>query len=893
MTQKLKTPPADGDVLKRSLAILALHRRDVVLEVIAKSARDLLRAPKVMSAIPKVLEEIGTASDVERVHLLSVDVADPLDASRIIRHQAWSAPGVVTPAEFTGGLQMTFAQTGLGGWAATLASGTSIVGHSRSFSPSARAFLKVGGIQSTAAVPVVVDGTWWGFIAFDACRSEREWLQPEVDALKILAELIGAAIASRRRQKKLDAANHIIENSPAIIYRLGPAEPFPLMFISQNVRRYGYEAADLLHTPTNWLTLVEGEDDALSKDQIRSVAAGRLPSADIRFRLRRNGGADVWFDGHIAPVRDDAGALIALEGVLSDVTERKKAEQELVMSNVLLATTFESSPDAMLVVDENARIVSFNRRFVEMWQIPEELVVARNDKPILARVAAAVKNESEFVARVSHLYEHPEIESHEELETKDGRFVDRHSAPLHGPDKKYLGRIWFFRDITARKTAEQQLSQLASTDALTGLHNRTAFLERLHLALARVKRSSNPFAILYIDLDGFKDVNDTLGHPAGDRLLQAVSDRLKASVRETDMVARFGGDEFAVLQDDVTDLAGTEALAEKIRKTLAIPYVIDGNDVHTTASIGIVPYQGGLDSAEVMMSRADLALYRAKGEGRNCYRFHASELDQQVLERVTIGHDLHKALERHELELYYQPEVDLRSGRIIGVEALVRWNHPLRGFLLPGTFIPIAESNGTIVPIGQWVLSEACRQIRAWRDEGVTVPTVAVNISVVQFKFATDLDRIVKSALDDNDIAPDALELELTESVLMETTQKHISLLDRLRDIGVHLAIDDFGTGFSSLDYLRTFRVSTLKIANQFVDDVATNPDAAAIVRATIGLAHALGMKVVAEGVNTAAQRAFLLSAGCRFAQGYALGKPMAADHMKDLLLKNAALQPA
>jgi diguanylate cyclase (GGDEF)-like protein len=394
----------------------------------------------------------------------------------------------------------------------------------------------------------------------------------------------------------------------------------------------------------------------------------------------------------------------------------------------------------------------------------------------------------------------------------------------------------------------------------------------------------------YLDLDHFKDVNDTLGHPVGDKLLQAVAERLMSCVRETDMVARFGGDEFAVLQDDIADTINVETLAAKIGEVISARYAIDGNQVHTTASIGIVPYGSDVTGVDAMMMKADLALYRAKNDGRNQFRFHVAELDEQTRERMVIGEELRHAIKRGELELYYQPQVELTSGSIVGLEALIRWNHPKRGMMLPTAFIPIAETTGSLASIGEWVIKDACQQIKIWSELGIAPPIVAVNISGAQFKLASQLDQIVAENLARYNVAAARLELELTESVLFETTQRHNEAFNRLRRIGVRLAIDDFGTGYSSLDYLRSFRVARLKIDQSFIKDVTTSADDAAIVRATIGLAHELDIEVVAEGVETAGQRDFLIAVGCKVAQGYYFGKPVPAAAASELLRRNLHL---
>jgi diguanylate cyclase len=360
--------------------------------------------------------------------------------------------------------------------------------------------------------------------------------------------------------------------------------------------------------------------------------------------------------------------------------------------------------------------------------------------------------------------------------------------------------------------ANAEISKLALRDSLTGLFNRRAFNDSLAAAFAESRRNGRPFAVLYFDLDHFKDVNDTFGHPIGDLLLRQVADRVQSSVRRSDIVARFGGDEFAVLYMG-SDEASTMLLANRIKDLVAQPFDLDGDDVHITASIGIAQYSDGAQSPEALIMQADLALYRAKADGRNGYRFHRAAFDREVLERVSIAEDLRGALERGEMCLHYQPQVELGSGRLIGVEALLRWNHPKRGLLAPSKFVPVAERTGSIGALGEWVIDEACHQMRAWADLGLSPGVVAVNVSGSQFKAGYDMETFVRSVVSKWDIAPAALEIELTESILMEVTRQHSKSLERLREFGVKIATDDFGTGYSSLNYLTNFPISRLKIA--------------------------------------------------------------------------------
>jgi diguanylate cyclase (GGDEF)-like protein/PAS domain S-box-containing protein len=879
--------PGKSEAFAHALNALAAYRRDRVLQAVAAAAKELLRTSDLAVSLPLVGEQIGRATGVDRVHFFIID-GESHDG-RILQHQVWSSPDVPLPDEFKNTVA-PLAEVGLQSWIPRLAQGEIIAGHVRELDAATRPLFERGGVKSVMSVPIFADKRWLGLIGFDDCRCERDWSPAEIDTIETLAELVGAAVERTEQLRRLADANRIVENSSTILYRLGPQPPFPLIYLSQNIERYGYAAKDLLADPAGWPQIIEAEDLPAMTGQIHTLLSGAQVTASAEFRVKKADGSVAWFNGHGTLLRDAGGKVAGIEGILTDITERKRAESEQAFAHTLLSTALENAPDAILVVDAADRIMVSNRHFAELWKIPPELVKAGNDGPVLKAVAAQTADESGFLARVKYLYEHPEIRSHEEIELADGRIVDRRSGSLYDPQRNYLGRVWFFRDITENKLAAERIARLARTDSLTGLPNRAAFLDRLALEFARARRGGKPFAVHYLDLDHFKDVNDTLGHPVGDKLLCAVAERLAQCVRETDLVARFGGDEFAVLQDNVGDLGAMERLATKIGAVLSAPYDLDGNRLSTSASIGIVPYRGDITSIDAMMMKADVALYRAKSDGRNLYRIHIDALDEETRKRVAVGEDLRQAAERKEFELYYQPQVDMASGAIVGLEALVRWNHPTRGRLLPDDFIPIAETTGSIVAIGDWVIGEACRQIARWREALIAPPRVAVNLSGAQFKLASHLDDIVLDSLARHRVAPQSLELELTESVLVETTLRHREALERLRKAGVRLAIDDFGTGYSSLDYLRAFHVSRLKIDRRFIDRVTSSADDRAIANATIGLARALGIEVVAEGVETEAQRDFLLEAGCSLAQGFLFGKPMPAAEIAALLRRH---QPA
>ena len=580
-----------------------------------------------------------------------------------------------------------------------------------------------------------------------------------------------------------------------------------------------------------------------------------------------------------------AGNLVAFEGMLFDVTERKQADEQFNFVNTLFQTAMENSPDGFLVVGTDRQVLTCNRRFLDMWRIPAESRTTNREEVLLQAVSVNLKDPKTFRDTIERLYEHPEQEVQDEIELQDGRIFERHSAALRAKNQQYLGRMFFFRDITKHKQGEREMVRLARTDALTGLANRTTFLDRLGLALAAARRGDSPFAVLYVDLDNFKDVNDSLGHPTGDTLLKIAGQRMAGVVRETDLAARFGGDEFAVLQTDVADPSTAGTLAAKLRAVLAEPFAIDGNVLRVTATVGIALYAPEVKNPAEILAQADRALYYAKEEGRDRYRFHSQELDAIVHERVTMGEELRAGIDRNELELYYQPQVTVATGQVVGVEALVRWNHPRLGLLKPGAFLPAAERTGAIVPLGAWVLDQACRQFRMWRDQGLELPVIAVNVSGSQLKLGLDFCHYVQITLVKWGLSPRDLEFDIPEAVLADAYGANPDILQKLRDLGVRLAIDDFGAEYTSLGRIKAYHVERLKIAPYFINAMTSNDADAGSVRLMIHLAHKLGIEIVAKSVETEQQQAFLLStAEGANAQGFYYSRPLAAAQATDFL---------
>ena len=443
-------------------------------------------------------------------------------------------------------------------------------------------------------------------------------------------------------------------------------------------------------------------------------------------------------------------------------------------------------------------------------------------------------------------------------------------------------------EVAERQQAESRVLHLANHDALTGLPNRRLLHDRLGQALAMAHREHHHVAVLFMDLDRFKTINDSLGHMMGDALLQAVARRLQFTLREGDTVSRLGGDEFVVVLPNLEHPGAAEKVALKLVEALAPPFDLDGQELRVSASIGIsfFPEDGG--DTETLLRNADSAMYHAKEMGRNNYQFFMEQMNVAAAERLRLENDLHRALERGEFELHYQPRISVADGAACGIEALIRWRHPERGLILPDEFIPVAEDTGLIVPIGEWVIQEACRQNMAWCEAGLPRLPVAVNLSPRQFRQSNLVETVVR-ALDRHGCPSELLELEITEGVLMQETADTLQTLEALNKLGVGLAIDDFGIGYSSLSYLKRFPVDCLKIDQSFVRDVTVDPDDAAIVTAIIGLAHSLGLAVVAEGVEDASQLAFIRNAGCDEAQGFHFSRPMPADQIAGWLAGRVA----
>ncbi|WP_235425632.1 two-component system response regulator [Cellvibrio mixtus] len=563
--------------------------------------------------------------------------------------------------------------------------------------------------------------------------------------------------------------------------------------------------------------------------------------------------------------------------VVRDISQRKQQEAELR----LWGKVFEGSNEAILITDAKLRIVLVNKTYEKIMGFTEEEVLGVDT----AKIGAQLHSHGFFRNLVSVLKERGYWQGELVNRRKNGeRFPTWYSISqvlnAEGQPENYIA---IFSDISERKKSRERIDFLAHHDSLTELPNRALLNDRLEMAINTAKRRNEKVGILFIDLDRFKNINDSLGHSAGDQILRQTAGRLTAAVRNDDTVARLGGDEFVVLLPRVRDERSLAEVAIKLREELLKPYTLEDMPLHLSPSIGIAVYPDDGDTTSTLIKNADAAMYLAKEKGRNNYQFYTPILNARTLDRLKLEYDLRSALDQGQFELHYQPQIDVRSKQVYGAEALVRWRHPERGLVPPNHFIPIAEEIGLIIPLGAWVIAEAARQVKQWRATGFSNLVVSVNISALQFHQAGFLNEVQK-ILEQAGTAPNALELELTESMLMSDMEVSIQVLQAFRDLGYRIAIDDFGTGFSCLNYLRRLPVNILKIDQSFVRDMQTDSASLAIVTSIIRLADSLGMETIAEGVETAEESQVLASQGCELMQGYYFSKPLPVQPFEEWL---------
>jgi diguanylate cyclase (GGDEF)-like protein/PAS domain S-box-containing protein len=750
---------------------------------------------------------------------------------------------------------------------------------------------------------------------------------------------LGADVANRQLHDQLEAQKQIeaeLQGSTDRVEALVAASPLAIVVQDKDgvITRWNAAAQRIFgwaEQEAIGMKMLAVPDDKRAEgvDFLERILRGEH-FADVEAVRRRKDGVYISVSLSAAPLHDASGVANGILLFAADITERKRAERRQNIQNavtVLLAeanTVDEAIPRIIQTLCEGLGWVAGARRIVakddgklrrtEDWCVPSRKIqafirqssmrvdIVSENAGLLRRVWAGgepvwlpdlaleptlVRGPSALAAGLHSAFAFPILVSGEfygviELFGSEVRQRDEDVVKIAVEIGSQIGQF------IARKEAEFHLTFFANHDTLTGLPNRAMFNQRLTQALARAQRLAKLAAVLFIDLDRFKIINDTLGHDAGDRLLMQLAERLRECLREGDTIGRQGGDEFVVLIEDVADPQQVAGVGQKILETVARPYYINGQEFHVTASIGISIYPGDGSDQQTLLKNADIAMYRAKEQGKNNHQFYSAQMNLHSFERLALETKLRRAVERNEFLLHYQPKVDMKTDRITGVEALVRWQHPELGMVSPAEFIPLAEETGLIAPIGEWVLRTACAEAQGWIAQGMPPVSVAVNLSARQFA-RDDLAASIMQVLGETGLDPRLLELEITESTVMHNADRAAGVLQKLKELGVRVAIDDFGTGYSSLSYLKRFPISSVKIDRSFVLDLPDDKDDAAITQAVIAMAHSLRLRVVAEGVETAAQYRFLQEHQCDEMQGYFFSKPVDAPSLVRLFAAHLA----
>jgi diguanylate cyclase (GGDEF)-like protein/PAS domain S-box-containing protein len=749
------------------------------------------------------------------------------------------------------------------------------------------------GIAAGAALPLVLRGSACGVLLFYS--SEKNAFDEEiVKLLSRMAENVSFALENferdtERRQgaealrRSEEKYRSILENIEEAFYEVdlrGDLTAVNEAFC----RLLGYSERESIGMNNREYQTREMSEKLYRK--FSEVYRTGVPVKSFDFELVRKDGSTVVGEGSIHLIRDDEGNATGFRGLMRDVTARRKMEQVLRDSEERFRDLTDLSSDWYWEQDQHFRFVQVSGSILEKTGLPPEAYIGKTLKDL---PYSDVPVEQWMEHKKAIIERKPFHNLVLKVTNSDGslRYISASGRPILDSQGNLKGYRGTGKDITKRKIHEERIQYLATHDALTSLPNRVMFDQLLSFAIHHAQRHESKVAVMFIDLDRFKVINDTLGHHAGDRLLQEIAGRLKQSLRTSDVVARMGGDEFMVLLQEVTETEQVAVIARKIIAAVQQPILLENQQCRVTASIGISMYPIDTENEQALMKNADIAMYLAKDEGKNNFQFYSKDIQVQSVEHLVLETSLRRALDCNELFLHYQARVDLRTGMITGVEALLRWQHPELGLMLPTSFIPIAEETGLIVPIGKWVLKTACMQNVAWQRRGLPPICMAVNLSPRQFTdecLLNDLDTM----LAETGMNPALLELEITESMMMGNVERTARQLSAIKKLGVRFAIDDFGTGYSSLAQIKRFPISTLKVDRSFIQNVPHSAEDKALMEAIITMGKALNLTVVAEGVETTEQQSFLSARNCDEMQGYLFSKPIAPESFADLLRKNA-----
>lgn len=926
------------------------HRYDVLLEVMAHAAEQLLYSPHWEKNIHNVLERLGKTVGACRTFVFENHYNREGQLLTSQRYE-WAAPGVQPQINNPELQNFSYEAGGFQRWITLLSNDQVIHGRSRDFPSPESTILLRHGIQSTAVVPIFVRDGWWGFIGFDNTRHERLFSVAEENALKTLASIFGAAITWESITREQEKNRHQLERllskershhqlfdaigriqslfiqdaNPSVLFGNVLQEALTLSesqlgFLSEI--RYTKTGTPYLRTLAIGNTTcnngqcylratcsLSGAElaklKALFCDAITSgkaVIANDVPndpqvsgvlSSDSQ--IKRFLGLPFYHHGSLLGIVGVANRdkpydkrlieyldpLLSTCGSILDAYHNDQRRRDAESRLRLTAKVFESTIEGVIIVDARAYIVDVNKAFTHITGMVRQEIIGQHLSVLRAKQEEPISFQKIWRSIKSTGQWQGELWS----QRKNGETYPAWMtvSAVRNSKEEITHYVAVFSDITIRKQTEQRLYYLAHHDTLTGLPNRTLFLDRLKHAINHAHRRNHRVAVLFIDLDRFKFINDTLGHRIGDILLKQVAKRMQANIRAEDTIARLGGDEFTVIIESFTDTSVIPLIARKIINACEKPFNINGKELFVSASIGISLYPTDGYDAGMLLQHADAAMYRAKEKGKNSYQFFTTEINAAAAEHLALENRLRKAIAQGEFQLYYQPIMDMESGAIVSVEALIRWINPELGLINPDKFIPLAEETGLIIPIGEWVLQTACAQAKIWNQENTYPLRIAINLSARQFQQIDFLERILE-ILKKTDLLPNRLELELTESMIMDNMEASLETLNALKKMGCQISLDDFGTGYSSLAYLKRFPIDTVKIDHSFVRDISTDPDDAAITTAVTTMAHSLRRKVVAEGVETREQLEFLDNIGVNGVQGYFISYPAPAENFTRLL---------
>ena len=883
--------PVRSRMLRRQAVEIA--RQEAILQAVSFAAERFLKTTSWKGDLPEVLARLGLAADASRVHVYENE-RGPGDELLMSQVAEWTAPGVVSYLDDPANQRYPYRGTGFESWEKILEAGGVFQGRAADFPEPVRQDLELEQVVSIAVVPIFAGEDWWGYLGLDECRRERMWPQAELGALRAAADALGAAIGRERAELRLSDAEakyrNLVEQIPAITYmdrvtEDDPADVTPTYISPQLEAVLGYTPKEWLADEDSWGIHVHPEDRVEAErvlDQAR--LEGRPGSAE--YRMVAKDGRVVWIRESSVLIRDEAGNPEFWQGVLLDITERKEAEQQLRETESRFRVLVEQAP-AVVYVD------SLNDVASAIYMSPQiEALVGytveewRSDPDLWLKLLHPDDVERALELNARHNETGEPFHMEYRLIARDGRvvWVRDEAVMIRAADGTFLHSQGLMQDITEAKAAEERTQFLAYHDGLTGLPNQTMFTNLVDLALARARRSDLAVAVLSLDVDGFKLANDTLGTEGGDRLLQQIAERLAATIRETDTLARRGGDDFLILLADLergevgelqASLLFAESVAGRIREALAEPFDIEGTEVFISASVGISVHRDDAANVEELLVHAETAMLSSKRSGPGGFAVcDVGAVDSAT--KFAFVTRLRRAVQRQEWVLHYQPIVELATGAIQGVEALIRWQTNDGETIPPNEFIPLAEELGLIETIGDWVVEELVRQDHAWRAEGLRLE-ISFNLSPREFG-QPDLAERILSRLDKLRTDPTNVVVEITEGTAMRDPDRAQVILWDLHSRGLRLALDDFGTGYSSLSRLRTMPIDVLKIDRSFVSRVDEDPQAAKIVAAFIQLGQGLGMTTLAEGIETENEWRFLAEQGCELGQGFYFSRPVPAN---------------